>query len=259
MKYIYSYRFLFESPKWLTNLLAAVVCQFVPILGQMVLAGYAFEIIEALHRRKGSPYPDFDMNQLMKYLTRGVWPFLVQLVVGLPFAVIIMIGYVGCLGVGFALGGANDHPAVLFLFLMLFYLLVFVLSVLVTFVMMPLTLRSGLIQDFKPAFSVDFAKDFINRVWLEMILLELFLLGTGIVLSMVGMLACGVGIYPAAALMAYAHYHLLYQVYELYLERGGMPIPLKPEPVAAQSANSAADAPPPSAPPPETFKAPDHP
>ncbi len=55
--------------------------------------------------------------------------------------------------------------------------------------------------------------------------------------------------------MSYAQYHLLFQTYELYLERGGTPIPLKPEVVAPPSA----EPPPSAAPPSESFKAPDQP
>jgi hypothetical protein len=43
-----------------------------------------------------------------------------------------------------------------------------------------------------------------------------------------GLLLCCVGILPATALILVAQYHLFYQLYELYLQRGGEPIPLKP-------------------------------
>src|SRR5262245_61754296 len=82
MKYIYAYKFLFESPNWLMNLLASSICQLVPILGPMVFLGYAYEIVEALHRQKDARYPDFDTNRLLDYLKRGVWPFIVRLIVG---------------------------------------------------------------------------------------------------------------------------------------------------------------------------------
>src|ERR1700687_1905721 len=121
MKYIYSYRFLFESPNWLMNLLAAAICLVVPVVGPMVFLGYVFEIIESLHRRKGSPYPDFDTKQLMKYLTRGLWPFLVRLVVLLPLGAIMMIVYI-VLVVFMAAGVAKDHPGIVFVLFILFYL-----------------------------------------------------------------------------------------------------------------------------------------
>jgi hypothetical protein len=197
MKYIYSYRFLFESPNWLMNLLAGVVCHLVPVVGPMVLAGYAFEIIESLHRRKGAPYPDFDFNQLMKYLMRGLWPILVQLVVMLPFFLVIMV--LGCcLSMGSSLTQRGNGPSALFAVLtVFFYLAIMVLAVVISFILVPFSLRAGLMQDFRPAFSLDFAKDFFTRVWLETLLVQLFLFWSSIALMCVGILAFCVGIYPA--------------------------------------------------------------
>src|SRR2546421_9036691 len=86
MKYMQAYRYLFESPKWGMNLLWAVLSQFVPVIGAIVCLGYGFDMIETLHRRKDSRYPDIDMNRLGEYLMRGLWVFLVQLVASLPFA-----------------------------------------------------------------------------------------------------------------------------------------------------------------------------
>jgi hypothetical protein len=233
MKYIYAYRYLFESPKWMTNLLAAIVCQIVPIVGPMVLLGYAFEMIESLHRQKGSRYPDFDTNQLMNYLTRGVWPFLVQVIVSIPILAILMVAYL-CLGVGTAVAPERSRGVVLVMFLLVFYAAMLVLSVLIVLVMLPLMLRAGLTQDLGQSFSMAFVQDFIKRVWLETILQQLFLVGTSMVLAPLGILACFVGVYVVAGMIAFAQYHLMYQIYELYLERGGTPIPLKAGPAALQ-------------------------
>jgi len=84
MKYMESYRFLFRSPNWITNLLLCTVAQFVPVIGPMVFLGYQFEIIEFLHRRGDGDYPDVDLDRLNRYLGRGAWLFLVHLVVYLP-------------------------------------------------------------------------------------------------------------------------------------------------------------------------------
>jgi hypothetical protein len=46
-------------------------------------------------------------------------------------------------------------------------------------------------------------------------------------------MALCIGVYPATAVMMMAHAYMLYQLYALYLSRGGMPIPLKPRMPAA--------------------------
>jgi hypothetical protein len=73
------------------------------------------------------------------------------------------------------------------------------------------------------------------------------------VLGIAGLMVCFIGVFAAAGLIAFAQYHLMYQLYELYLERGGTPIPLKSEPAAPQPE----DVPTVSAADPEGIKPPD--
>jgi hypothetical protein len=237
MKYIYAYKFLFESPNWLMNLLASSICQLVPIVGQMVFFGYAYEIVEALHRQKDARYPDFDTNRLLDYLKRGVWPFIVRLIVGVLLAPIIMLFY-SCFLAGVLVTPEKARGPAAFLLIAVFYLAIFVLATLIVLVLLPLSLRAGLTQDLGQTFSMAFVKDFVTRVWKEMILQQLFLLVTSLVLGIAGLLLCFIGVYAAAGLIAFAECHLVYQLYEIYLERGGTPIPLKTEPAAPQGTSS---------------------
>ena len=93
MKYLQSYRIWFDSPKWWQTLLAGVVCVLVPIMGPIVLLGYGFEVIESWHRGRRQGYKEFDLNQLVKYMLRGLWPFLVQLVIGLTDGLLFGMAY----------------------------------------------------------------------------------------------------------------------------------------------------------------------
>jgi hypothetical protein len=91
----------------------------------------------------------------------------------------------------------------------------------------PLTLRIGLGQELGDTFSWSFIKDYARRMWKPTLATELFLLFSGLVVTFVGLAFCCVGVYAVMALPLFARHHLLYQLYELYLERGGTPIPLK--------------------------------
>jgi hypothetical protein len=104
---------------------------------------------------------------------------------------------------------------------------VFVLLVM-AIVSKPLYLRAGLSRDFAGAFSMAFFRDFFSRVGKEVFLSVLFLVGTGTVLTIVGLLACYVGIFPAVALLMFAQHHIDFQLYDLYLKRGGTPVESKP-------------------------------
>jgi hypothetical protein len=57
----------------------------------------------------------------------------------------------------------------------------------------------------------------------------LFMQLSGFVLQLAGALVLCIGAYPAGAIVGMAHAFMFYQLYSLYLSRGGTPIPLKPQ------------------------------
>jgi hypothetical protein len=229
MHYFEAYRFYFDSPKWWLNLLLGAVCILVPVVGPMVLMGWAFYLLERSPRR-WDPDSDFDVNKLGKYLLRGVWPFLVQLVVGLPVGIVIgfiwFAVFMGTMVAAGPQGSQGGPPRLLFLVFPIYFLSIVIISVLVQMVTLPLALRAGLTQDFASAFKFSWALDFIKKTWVEMLLSALFLLVTSPFVALAGLILCCVGIYPAQALLLLAHYHIWFQLYDLYLERGGEPVPL---------------------------------
>jgi hypothetical protein len=244
MRYFQAYQFLFSSPKWFINLLVGMLAPQVPVVGEMVQLGYEFDIIEAMHLHGEDRYPDFDVNRLMNYLVRGAWPYLVQLIVLLPAVVLWTILVGGCVGGTMAAlasssNGGPDAGAVIIGLGIAGVCLILLLATLLLslLVLAPLVLRAGLCQDFMAAFSWQFVRDFAWRMWLEIILAAIFFVISATVLSTLGLLLCGVGILPATGLIQFAQCHLLHQLYEVYLKRGGTPIPLKvqdagPVPVA---------------------------
>jgi hypothetical protein len=237
MEYFKAYQYIFSSPKWAMNLLAGSVAVLVPIVGPMVLLGYEFDIIEAMHLHGEDRYPDFDFDRLMDYLMRGLWVFLVALVVGmvvmLPLVLLALVGFVGFLFIAIVPqtprpGATPEFP--LGLFLAGYAGLIgtmFVIEFLGWIVVTPFVIRAGLTQDFKEAFSWSWIRDFFSRMWGTLILAAAFLTVSRIVLIFLGLLCCVVGTYPAMALLQYAQGHLWHQLYEIYLQRGGTPIPLK--------------------------------
>jgi hypothetical protein len=252
MHYIQSYRFIFRSPKWLTNLALVGVCLLIPWIGQIVLIGYFFELIDVwLYRQRmerakalsdpagalgeqvmdalpadedhevGS-YADFNFNRFSEYLTRGIWPFLVRMIANM--AVGFVAGFLlmaGMMIAGFA-SAAADSPVLFFVLYGLFWVFYAFMMMLMGILTAPMYLHAGLSGDFGSSFSMEFYRDFMKRVGKEVVLVELFMAATGTVLVIVGLALCYIGIFPALTLIQYAHHHLEYQLYELYLERGGM-------------------------------------
>jgi hypothetical protein len=232
MQYLRSYLFIFDSPKWALNLLLGSLCLLIPAIGGLLVQGYCFEVIEALHRRRrDTDYPEFTFEKFVPYLVRGLWPFLVSLVIMVPLGFLFFITFIGIGVASGAMAGGGRGPAgdAAGVMVLLLYLGFFAFLVLVSFVTMPLMLRAGLIQDFAPAFSLAFAQDFLGKMWVEMLLATLFLWVTSPLVLFAGLLVLCVGYIPAAMMILLAQHHLWYQLYELYLRRGGQPIPLKPE------------------------------
>jgi len=231
MQYLRAYKYVFDSPKWVNNVLFCTLCVLtttvIPVLGGLIVLGYLFEVLESMHRRKrDQEYPDFTFDRFKEYFLRGLWPFLVRFVFFLPLGLVLGAGYV-LMFVLVALADGQSAGIIIPIFYLFLIVVLVVLGVAVGVVLMPAELRAGLQQDFVPAFSVEFIKDFLKRVWKEALLAQLFLMASAWVLGMIGFLFCCIGIFPVSALIYFAQFHLLYQVYELYLERGGTPIPLK--------------------------------
>lgn len=210
--------------------LCVLSSQVIPVVGLLLFIGYIFDVAESLHRHPDRTYPDFTFNKFSNYLQRGVWPFLVSLVFSIPIlAVLAVICVVEGFGVAAAASavGREIVPWVIVggvvLILATFFLLLNLAFIPVT----PLFIRAGLSQDGRELFSVRWAMDFLKRVWLEVLLLYLFLVATGIHLMLLGLACCGIGEFVATSVVWLANASVFAQLYDLYLARGGEPIPFK--------------------------------
>lgn len=230
IQYLESYQYIFRSPDWVLNVLFVLICQLIPVIGPIVVLGYQFQIVEELIRNPAAVYPRFSFDLFVDYLKRGVWPFLVSLVVSLVVVVPVCLVLYAMFALVFLAAGAMEGEAgsvVLVLGFALLALVLVLLSAGFWLVLMPMILRSGLAQDFAEAFRLDFLRSFVAKVWKELVLCGLFLVVSGWIVAGIGALVFCVGIYLAAVVITLAQAHLFYQLYRLYLARGGKPIPLK--------------------------------
>lgn len=232
LHYWRSYQFIFDSPNWLMNVLLGAVCMIIPGIGAILLLGYDFEVIEHLHTRGDHGYPDFDFGRFLKYLPRGLWVFLVQLIVSLAFIVLLLliIGGLFILGSIFASSG-KPSPGVVIVLVVLGFVMYLGLIFLLTLLLVPLNLYVGLSQELVVGPLMDFFRDFLKRVGKELFLAQLFGMVTGQFVVMLGLLCLYFGIFPAVVIVNLSQHHLTYQLYQLYLRRGGTEVPLQVEAV----------------------------
>lgn len=212
------------------NVLFLTLCQFIPIVGVMVVYGYQFEVIETLHRQRGRRYPDFKFDRFSEYLTRGLWVFLVALVANLvivPCAwLVVFIGFLVTGGVASMLGPEAGGFAML-VTIPIFVLLTLAISFVGSIIMAPLLLRAGLTQDFGQAFDTDFAMQFIRNTWKQIIISTFVGMLMAFAATIAGLAMFCIGVYFTMTLMMLVYSHLAWQVYELHLSKGGSRIPLK--------------------------------
>jgi hypothetical protein len=255
LQYTRAYTSFFESPNWAMNLLWSGLAAAVPYVGRIVLYGWFGEILKCRIERPDQPAPDFDVHKLGQYVSRGLWPFLVELVVELLLVVVIVPVVGCCVGAPVALAITYEAPLWLVL-VVLMPIAVGLIWIGSQVVVLPMVLRSSLEQDFVTAFKWKDLRRFIGLVRNELLLVLLFLALAGFVLGLVGGAVLIVGGLVAYVLGLYAYYDLMRQLYLLYLERGGEPIPVKSPPEifgppvpslaeeAEQRSPSATDAPP---------------
>ena len=233
MNYKASITDFFASPKWGMNLLLGSVAALIPAVGPIVLSGWLVVVFWA-RRDNEDParFPVFDFQFFVKYLERGLWPFLVNLVAGLAFVPLMMIMVVAVMfGAGaFAPHAGSEAISLLALAMLtgagILYLALMVVFYLVT---VPLTLRATITQGFTQAFNLGFVKNFLALMWKEALVIWIFLFGLGIAMMIVTVVTCYIGLFPSVVILTFAIHHLQKQLYQIYLGRGGEAIALSPD------------------------------
>ena len=223
--------YVFENPRWLTNLLLVLVCMMIPIIGPIVIYGYQFEVIECLHRERGRRYPDFDFNRFSEYLSRGIWVFLVAMIlniVAVPLVWIVVFGGMALAGVTAGAMGPDIGPWTLVITIPLLSIAMIGVWIFMAVISAPMVLRSGLTQDFGEGFNMNFAFEFMGNTWKQIAVSTVFLVFFSFFVTLAGALVFCVGMYVAVAYVTLVMTHMGWQAYELHLSKGGSPIPIKP-------------------------------
>ena len=209
MDYVKPFTYFAGATGGFVNLLFCAVCNLIPVLGPIVLLGYRAEVAEELVRdRRLRRHPEFDFGRFGDYLSRGVWPFVYQLGFGLLLGVVLLAG----IAVAALFGPLGLLAGVLVLVPVVLGAPVF---------LWPMELHAQLSGRFAPVEAFGFASRFAGRMWgLTLVSLITFLAGS-VVVGVLGLLACGVGLYLSAVVQLMAQQHLMTQLYRLYLADGG--------------------------------------
>ena len=234
MRYIDSLTDFFKRPRWTTNLLLGTVCSLIPVVGPIVLHRWLIGGFGGRSSHDPATFPDCDFNHFTKYLTRGLWPFLVSLVFGMVLVVVILaLEAVVFAAIAVAAGGShrggNEVPVILSVVAVIVALVLYLLLVIaVNLALKPFLLRAELTQNFGMAFDFRFAWSFLKLTWVECIVSTLFIVAMSFGLVAAGMLALCIGAYFVTGPVYFMMVHLNQQIYRIYLERGGEAVPISP-------------------------------
>jgi hypothetical protein len=232
--------FAFRAERAWMNILVASLLTLVPIAGAIALEGWYSEISQRLVRGHPRPIPTFDFGDFMHYLVRGLQPFAVRYVIALPLGFIAAIGVM----VGFFAGSASlraGDPSTFFLYAGLGSLAYLLVSPPFVILACVAGTRAELLEDFAKAFRPRDVLAYAKSSWGVILVSHLALGVVTLLLSLVGLVACYVGVFVVAAVTQLASVHLRWQLYERYVHQGGTPIePKAPVWVPSEQARAAA-------------------
>jgi hypothetical protein len=99
-----AFTFPFKDPDWFKKIAIIGLVGLIPIIGQLVLFGWAFQIAQRVIRGEHAPLPELDFGE---QLTKGFQTWLIYLVYALPIIIItIPLAVVDSLAT--SANGSND-------------------------------------------------------------------------------------------------------------------------------------------------------
>ena len=211
-----------QHPKWPLNILFLALCLLIPIAGPIALTGYMARCVRAWHHDE--QYPEFDFQYFVEYLKNGLWPFLVTLALSaLLVPVILIILSIGVFAVSFVAdaGSGNGGAVPIILLSVVCFVAFAAIHLVVMAVMVPPMLKSAIEQDFVGGFSLQFFRDFLRRVGGSLLVADLVVLLSWIPFMILGYVALIVGVYFTTVWWLFGVWHIYFQLYRLYLEKGG--------------------------------------
>lgn len=202
---------------------------FIPVLPQILYWGFLCYEAERRIRFPERRQLSFNFDFFSKYLGRGVWAFLVQLVAGLAAGAIASLVLLpvlagGSLGIGLLASGNEAAGAVgMLVGIPIFVVISFVVGLVMNAIVGLMYFRAGMSGSFAEGFRIPWVLDTLRKYW-RMLLVDMLVWGVlGLGLSLVGLLVFCIGVYVAQAWAILALMHYLTQFYRLTLAEGAEP------------------------------------
>ncbi|MBI5531908.1 MAG: DUF4013 domain-containing protein [Deltaproteobacteria bacterium] len=233
IEYFAALKFIFSQQNAWSSILLLTVLLFIPVVGQIVMYGWQCEILQRLERRDPKPIPEFSFSDFTHYLSRGVTPFVTQILLTMPFSVVFgALGGISAMVAMVATRGMHHTRGEPPWAVLSVYGVVMLLSLasapFIAILMNAGLVRAELTEDLGKTLSFSALLAYIKRTWATTFVASFLygLLASFVIL--LGLLCCYFGLFPASIIVATGMVHLRFQIYQKYLARGGDPIPVKP-------------------------------
>jgi hypothetical protein len=234
MQHVTPYTQLLKQRHAAASLLLGSMLVLVPVLGHIVLSGWAVRVHRAVVA--GEAMPALGLDDLSGDARLGLGPFVVQMIMGLVLCLVflpllVLPGVVFSIALPALADSDISEEGAIAIFVV--GVLVFVLVGLVCLYLLVMATHAALIS----AELGDSVSDGLAglrpgrlRAFFKLVPRELFGASIGLamgssLLVLAGLLLLTLGVYPATVMVFAAGAHYRAQVYEIYLARGGPPIP----------------------------------
>lgn len=243
MEYLKGARVLRDDPEWMSKTFLAGLAAFVPVIGRIALIGWSSLILRRAISGQDSPLPRFDLDfdYLGKLLTVGFKGFLASILWSLPIVGLVMVGYCcfyggvmvmmgGMVAAGEAGGeGGAVAGGIVSLVLGLTFLAVMIVAVMVISMLLIVGVtRAEIADDINVSLRFKETWAMTRMLFKELFIGFIVLYFAALLGSFVGFLTLCLG-YPlviGALAVIGAHYRA--ELYKVYLQKGGQPLPMGP-------------------------------
>jgi len=190
MDYGGAFVYMFSSQDWIKKFVLGIAMSLTPILGPMVLMGYALDVLRNLSQGQQDPLPDWTGDDFARWLGRGMGLSVSLLTFFLPVIIVVMVLNV-CSTITLGVIGSNsDALGTLSSFLMccVAFILYFVvgLGALVVYVRYATTDQLDV--------GMDYAKNFqlVSANVAPLLIIIVLMLVLAIAYAIVGVLTLGI-------------------------------------------------------------------
>ena len=247
MHYLRGWAALQNDPKWMSKVgwasLLFMTAMCIPIVGQLVVIGWNALMLRRAVSGQDSPLPrmEFDFDYLGKLLGTGFKGYLAQLLWSLPMVAVMMVGlcciYAGMAfaGVGVVAGaeaggeaGAGVGAVLGLLLMVAMFVFLFVVMLVFSMVVQVAVMRAEITDDLNAAMRFGEVIAMTKLLGKELLIGLFVVQAMGMGFFIIGLASLYILLAPSLVIFQIIVTYFRAELYRVYLEKGGEPLPIGP-------------------------------